>query len=170
MRCIVLVHETAASDCSVEQNQLDCHVLKLLSCLHKNLWIPLFLRISLIMPFVNILLNQLWLIERVWSIRGVVQVETESLGEKPFPVSLCPPQIQNELASYRTKFSHGEWSSTVHMRLVAACVCSLGVWEYISIIEAGFSTTIIITMQIILQWLEEIFTSNTDRVNPSHEA
>lgn len=89
-------------------------------------------------------------------------VETESLGEKPFSVPLRPPQIQHIMAPYRTKFPHGEWVSIDHVRLVTTCVGLSHVWEYISIVQA------IITTRKILQWLEDILTSNTGRAKPSY--
>jgi hypothetical protein len=59
------------------------------------------------------------------------------------------------MASYGTKFAHSEWVSTDHVRRV---------WESISIFHEIIST------RKILQWLEDIGTSNTDKVNPIYEA
>jgi hypothetical protein len=96
------------------------------------------------------------LVELYW------QVDTESLGEKLFSVPLNPPQIQQIMASYWTMFPHGEWVSTDRVRLVRASVGLSRVLEYISIFHD------IITTHKILQWLEDIGTSN--RVNPNCEA
>jgi len=83
------------------------------------------------------------------------QVETESLEEKPFSVPLRPPQIKHVTAACRTKFPHSECVSIDHVRLVTACVGLSRVWEYISIFQE------IITTRKVLQWLEDIGTSNT---------
>ena len=53
---------------------------------------------------------------------------------------------------------------TDHVSVVTACVGLSRVCEYISLFHE------IITTHKILQWLKDIGTSNTDRVNPSYEA